>query len=179
MNKMCAPKNQSGSVLVISLIVLLVLSLIVLGLNRDVVLQEKMTAAFRESAVVFQAAEAGLSQVERELTTLRDLSRFTNNNGFYLTGNSPDNYFDGSIWESNSTAEIELNYSELTVKYFVEYVGVELNDGSAETPVLSSLYGAPETGTSSAIYRIVVRSKSNNGGSEKILSSYFSAGFSS
>lgn len=180
MKETFAPKKQqAGSVLAISLIVLLVLSLIVLGVNRDVVLQEKMTSAFRESALVFQAAEAGLSEVERELLTLNDLSIFTNSNGFYLTGNSPDNYFDQSIWEGNATAEINLDYSDVEVRYFVEYVGVESIDGTSNSPVLSNLYGAPETGSASAIYRITVRSKANNGGAEKILSSYFSAGFSS
>lgn len=62
------PKKSRGSVLIVSLVILLVLTLLGLSGMGDTVLQERMAGNLQESMSAFQAAEAGLRDGETDAT---------------------------------------------------------------------------------------------------------------
>lgn len=53
-------QNQSGAVLIVGLIVLLVMTILGVSALQTTVLQEKMTGNLRQTSLAFQAAEAGI-----------------------------------------------------------------------------------------------------------------------
>ena len=55
-----APENQRGSVLIISLVMLLLISLVGLGSMQGTVLQERMSSNLQDRNIAFQAAERAL-----------------------------------------------------------------------------------------------------------------------
>ena len=67
MNHMGVVKRQCGSVLVISLIILLTLTLLGIGGMSTTVMQEKMVGNTREREAAFQAAEAALRDAEEDV----------------------------------------------------------------------------------------------------------------
>lgn len=66
---------ERGSVLVISLVILLVLTLIGIGGMSTTIMQEKMVGNARERETAFQAAEAALRDAEEEIRTTIDLTK--------------------------------------------------------------------------------------------------------
>lgn len=57
-------KQQQGSVLLISLTILIILTLVTFSSSRNVLLQEKMTASTRQSMAVSEAVELALLEAE-------------------------------------------------------------------------------------------------------------------
>lgn len=66
--------EQSGMILLISLIMLLILSLVAVTAMRGTNLQEAMAGSMRDSQVSFQAAEAGLRQAEMLASEITELN---------------------------------------------------------------------------------------------------------
>jgi type IV pilus assembly protein PilX len=62
-------KQQAGSVLIVSLVILLVLTLLGLSGMSNTVMQERMAGNMQESMSAFQAAEAGLRAGEQDAQT--------------------------------------------------------------------------------------------------------------
>jgi type IV pilus assembly protein PilX len=60
--------NESGSVLIVSLVILLVLTLLGLSGMTNTVMQERMAGNMQESMSAFQAAEAGLRDAEGDIS---------------------------------------------------------------------------------------------------------------
>ena len=58
-------QHQSGSVLVISLIIMLVLTMLGVSGMKSAVLEEKMAGNVRDTQLAFQAAEATLREAEK------------------------------------------------------------------------------------------------------------------
>lgn len=61
--------RESGSALVVSLILLVVLTMLAVQGMRSNVMQERMAGNMRERSTAFQAAEAALREGERQLST--------------------------------------------------------------------------------------------------------------
>jgi type IV pilus assembly protein PilX len=71
------PKQQSGVVLVISLVMLLLLTLIGVTSVQTTSLEEKMAGNMRDQNIAFQAAEAALRDAEEDIDSVR-ISGITN-----------------------------------------------------------------------------------------------------
>lgn len=68
-------KTQSGVVLVVSLILLLLLSIIGVSISQNSGLEERMAGNSRDKNLAFQAAESALRNAELSLTTLTPSQR--------------------------------------------------------------------------------------------------------
>lgn len=97
-------KRQQGSVLILSLIILLVLTMIGVSSMSSSSLQEKMAGNFREREIAFQAAEAALANGEQfaldQINTPGAFADDGGTNGLYTTNNGPTSYnaFSYSTW---------------------------------------------------------------------------------
>jgi type IV pilus assembly protein PilX len=93
--------RQEGSVLIVSLIMLLLLTLVAVAGMQGTILQERMTGNLRDRDLAFQAAEAALREAEAFIrnnptpTTIYD-----NSNGLYQVNatNTPD-------WSTRNTTD--------------------------------------------------------------------------
>lgn len=153
--------GQSGAVLVVSLIMLLLLTLIGVTGMQTTSLEEKMAGNTRDRSIAFQAAESALRDAERDITTGRSLigyTGFTVDCGASTTGNTTDDglcYNGGTaystdIWTTTSmTAAPSVAYGQAT--------------SASSIPNLSAqpryiIEGLPAAGTD-IYYRITVRAQ--------------------
>jgi len=65
-----SPRRQSGAVLIVSMLLLLVITVLALGASQSTRLQERMAGSQRNYDLAFQAAEAGLRAGERMVDPL-------------------------------------------------------------------------------------------------------------
>lgn len=95
--------KQQGSVLVISLIILLALTMIGVSGMRSTTMEEKMTGAMRDKTMALQAAEAGLVRGEQFFQPLVGTGAFDGTGGQYGPTDAEPDYFDSATWsDSNS-----------------------------------------------------------------------------
>ena len=83
-------KQQSGAVLLMGLVLILILSVLVISSAKTTVLQQKMSANLRDKELAFQAAESGLANGEVYLheKSAEDLATgFTGSAGLYVYDN--------------------------------------------------------------------------------------------
>ena len=73
--------NQTGSALIVSLSILLVLTILGVSAMRTTSLQEKMAGNARDTDVAFQAAESAIREAERFLDTISNRDLFSNTGG--------------------------------------------------------------------------------------------------
>ncbi len=118
-------KQQSGVVLMVSLIFILMLSLIGVSGSQVTSLEEKMAGNSRDQNIAFQSAEAALRAGELVIFNETDKTVFTspnNANGLFLASTEPD-YTVESTWTNSSVAvatNIPLVASQ--PRYFIEYI---------------------------------------------------------
>lgn len=168
--------NQRGAVLIISLVVLTVLTIVVLSANRGVVVQERMTAAIRESNITFQAAESGLVEAEIFVDAIPGLGVFRDDGagGLYSQNSGPADYSDPAIWAPGITQLATETAPGYETRYFVEYIGQAEIEGAEEISVDFS-YGQAEDVLLVQVFRVVVRSVGPNGQPERIIAGYYSS----
>lgn len=83
------PIKQKGSVLVLSLIILVVLTILGVSSMNSTSLQEKMAGNFRDREIAFQAAEMALAFAEDYVNTNINSANLGNAGGLYTKGNGP------------------------------------------------------------------------------------------
>jgi len=104
-NNFFTKKNQTGVVLVVSLVMLLLLTLIGLTGMQTTSLEEKMAGNIRNQNLAFQAAESALRAGEAVLTQAT-LPSFNNTNGMYAEGSAASIFDDltgTSVWAAATT----------------------------------------------------------------------------
>ena len=97
-------KHQSGVVLVIGLIMLLLMTLIGVTAMSVNGLEEKMTGNYRDRNIAFQAAEATLLEAEKFILAKNvDATVYTGSGGLLnLTDSEPTNFFKITWSDTNS-----------------------------------------------------------------------------
>jgi len=107
-------KNQSGVVLVISLVMLLLLTLIgITGMNSTT-LEEKMAGNMRDRNIAFQAAESALKVAENNLGLGHPFPSSPEVQGSFYTSSStlsPSTLTKASFWTDNSHVETLMTLS--------------------------------------------------------------------
>lgn len=101
-------KQQHGSALIISLLILLVMTIIGISAMSNATLEEKMAANDRNHKEIFQNAESSLRQAENTIAiadyngTIRgDMSGGVK--GYYNQDAQPVDYLSASAWDPTST----------------------------------------------------------------------------
>jgi Tfp pilus assembly protein PilX len=167
-------RAESGAILIVSLIILLAMSLIVLGASSNAILQENMTGSMRQSSQIFQVAESALREAEIKISELDNLSDIVNMDGFYESGAAPSDYFNGEAWGSEGSITAQDLMAGVTAQYFIEFIGEQELSNSGNQVQVDNSYNQIESLTSTAIFRIVVRSSLNNTNFSRVISSYYS-----
>jgi type IV pilus assembly protein PilX len=168
-------KQQHGSVLIISLLILLVMTIIGISAMSSSTMEEKMAASDRNQKAVFQNAESSLKAAESALLnsgydTIRT-ALLEGEKGYYSQDDARFDYLDPSAWDSdgadaNCIAIPNNSNNAGNSCYVIEESGITLTPGEAGE------YGAtsnPERG--SQITKVTVRSSDSNGSSAVTLQS--------
>lgn len=130
--------NQTGSALIVSLSILLVLTILGVSAMRTTSLQEKMAGNARDTDVAFQAAESAIREAERFLDTISNRDLFSNTGGtgggYWLPRDT--NAGDPEAWtvETNWTSANTATYNNLQIAQQPVYIiqAVEANVGGAD-----------------------------------------------
>ena len=130
------PKYQSGAVLIISLIMLLLLTLIGATGIQNTTLEEKMAGNMRDKNLAFQAAESALKDAETSLAVLPTFSD-AGTGGYYLSTSTiptASAILTDSFWTSQPThtsSVTTLGNGISTPVYIIQEIGVADCAGAA------------------------------------------------
>lgn len=139
---MRSQKKQSGAVLIVGLVIILVLSIIVLSATQSTVLQQKMSTNMRDKNLAFQAAESALNLGESFLNsaTIDGLAGiFDDTDGLY-TFEANRQLYNTIDWENLDKRESH-ELHQLTNKpvYIIEELSnIEAIGNSLQVPKQSS-----------------------------------------
>jgi len=123
-----SPKqSQSGSVLIISLIVMLVLTILGVSGMKSSVMEEKMAGNMRDSQLAFQSAEATLREAERYIeANIVSINNFDTNGSDGLYDKSQQKLWDNISWNNSDSLEFtnfSTNYAINTPpRYIIQHL---------------------------------------------------------
>lgn len=171
------PNRQRGAALAVSLIVLLVLTTLVVSGSQEVVLQEKMSAAVRDSHLSLQAAELALRKAYDNIAVLTGTGDFSDTGigGYYSKDNGPANLFDSAIWVSTKThsGSMKINDNQsIPYMYFIEETGVIDVPEENMNGINIVGYGQTTGGGDVTAFRVVARSTGMSGNAERMISTF-------
>jgi len=125
MNKLSLTK-QSGAVLIVSLIMLLLLTLIGVSSSQVTGLEEKMASNSRDQNLAFQAAETALRAGEAKIESKDTIPEFasTNEKGLFSDTETMPDYFGAQTWIANDSFIFNSELTEVATqpRYFIKYV---------------------------------------------------------
>lgn len=126
-----ASRRQSGAVLVVTLVFLLVVTLIAVGSMRSTTLEEKMAGNTRDRNLAFQAAESGIREAEAFIDSITSLGDFDGAAGLYGLTDFEPSFDDHAMWSdgvSYVTADASYGAYEAPryyIKHYTTVVGTE------------------------------------------------------
>ncbi len=175
--------NQSGAVLVVSLIILLVLTILALTSMQNTVFEEKMASAVRDSRVALEGTEATLREVETSVIgPLATTADFDNSGCLYAAGAAPDPN-DVSIWSTTETCTADTVNVRQTgetgaegglaeaPRYFVELLGEITSPSVTEAMICNYGCGTGEGAVTG--FRVIAQSTGSTGTSVKMIGAYY------
>ena len=157
--------NQSGAVLVISLMILIALTLIGLSAMRTTVLEEKMSGNMRNKEQAFQAAEATLRAAEQYIqNNIITIVAFDADGSDGLYNNDDVRIWQSINWDNNDSLEytdFDSSYNILTPPRFV--IQHLSSTGSAQDDLLQGTgYGEGTGGGNVETFLITARATGGN-----------------
>lgn len=169
--------TQSGSALLLALIMLLVLSLLAISGMEGSLMQERMSTAQREGVMALEIAESGAQDAEQwiedNVVTLTD---FDGTGALYNATEDQDEHapdvYDQSVWENDSQTREADAVEGVTPRYLIEYMGEgftppQLTDGNIGG------YRHDSGGGNVHSFRIVVRAESPSGRGQRLLEVFY------
>ena len=159
--------TETGSVLIVSLVMLLLLSLIGLAGMQNTIMQDRMAGNMRDKDMAFEAAEAALREAEEDLSASVPAA-FLGANGLYRIGasNRPD--WPADITDNgNGVITYRGNFSGVVAqpKYVVEQIDTIVPPGCDLSSYCEPVYykvtgvGFGGSDTSAAVITTVYRTK--------------------
>ncbi|MBV1928996.1 MAG: hypothetical protein KUG81_05735 [Gammaproteobacteria bacterium] len=177
-------KKQSGAVLAVSLMILLMLTVLTVTSNRTVLMQNKMANATFDGQVSLQVAESAVRDAEEAIDALSTISTFDaeGSNGLYSQGNGPSNVFIETVWTgiTNGGAPkvitsnaYSIQGNGISAEYFIESLGEMALEDEDLSGVNMLGYGQTTGGGDVNVFRIVSRATGNSGNTERIVEVFY------
>lgn len=169
-------KNQHGSILIVSLMILVVLTMIGVSSMTTTSLQERMAGNFRDRQIAFQAAELTLAYAEDYArNSINSASIFNNTNGLYDTYDGPTNLnaFNTTWWTGTSSVVLPTTIDQVRTqpRYIIEYRG-DIGEDEG-TSINVGGYGVSAGGGLIANFRVTVRATGLSDNTKIILQSNY------
>lgn len=177
-------KKQSGAVLAVSLMILLMLTILTVTSNRTVLMQNKMAEATFAGQVSLQVAESAIRDAEAYIDTLSTVSTFdaSGTNGLYSQSDGPSDVFLETVWTgvtgggapkviTSSTYSIQGN--GVSAEYFIEDLGTMAVEDEDLAGVNMLGYGQTTGGGDVNAFRVVARATGSSGNAERIVQVFY------
>jgi len=172
-------QKQQGVALVVSLIILVSLTMLGLTSIQRTTTDLAMAGNQRETGLMFQAAEVGLTTAENDIETSISNVDFENTTGNNDEGRftvdaddiayTSPNYFAATTWTAATLADWDAYYEQ--PRYMIEYLGDRSQNPLAAINIGG--YGTQQTGKIASIYRSTARGAGLTGNSFRYLQAYF------
>ena len=169
-------KQQRGSALLISLVILLVISVLAVSAMQGSIMQERMVGAQRDGMIALEAAEEGARFGEQwVLDNVLTLAVFNGSvAGLYdirEVGLRAPNPYEDATWALENVLQAD-PVGDITPRFFVEYLGEgfrteQLTDG------LISGYSHESGAFDVRAFRVVARAEGPSGQGRRIVEVFF------
>lgn len=149
-------RRQSGAVLVVSLILLLVVTLLAVGSMRSTTLEERMAGNAGDRNLAFQATESAVREAEVFIESIVSLGGFDGTAGLFGQTDTPPSYGDPATWSDSANHVVATtNFgSHEEPRYFISnYTVVSGTEGALNM----SGYGDNKGTGDVTIFRITAR----------------------
>lgn len=169
--------QQKGSVLIVSLLLLVVLTLLGVSSMQSNIMEERMSGNLRDRNIAFQAAEAGLRDAENFVEGIVSVAAFDGTQGLYGESNDEPDFFNVASWNTASskpyigTAITGVNTQP---RYIIKFIGEVTTGGGAEGPIGN--YGDAKAATIKR-FRLTARGTGGSDDSVVILQNYYAREF--
>lgn len=169
--------KQKGSVLIVSLLILVVLTMIGVSSMSSSSLQEKMAGNFRDRQIAFQSAEIALAYAEDHVKDIVSNAVFDDSDGYYEFKHGPSSYnaHDETWWDGTKDyREFPTNISEVRTKprFVIEYRG-DVGSENNTSGNIGDDYNDAGAGGELSTYRITVRGTGLSDSTRVIIQSNF------
>ena len=148
--------TQTGSALLISLVMLLLISLIAVGAMQSSILQERMSSNLQDREIALQAAESALREAERFLVVNNDETISTQTFTYEIAGvnvnnQSPPDWEDDPTQTASPVGALADDIAGVALQpnFYIEEMNQVLQGG------VSTELGVEDPGT--IIYRVTAR----------------------
>ena len=180
-HSMIVNRRQHGTVLILSLLMILALTIIGVSGMGSTVVEEKMAGGMRDRNNAFQAAEAALKRGQQFFTPLVGTAAFDGTSGQYGLGDADPDFWDPNTWTpTNSKSYVDpivttstpspLPYVYEQPRYILKYMGdVQVNHRSMNI----GGYGEQRNGSKVSNFRVTARGIGKETGSVVVLEAYF------
>lgn len=163
-----APARQSGAVLVISLIILLVITILAIGSTRTSTLEEKMAGNTRDRNLAFQSTESAIREAEVFIENVVSLGAFDGASGLFAQTHDEPSYYDPNTWADTSkhvVAATDFGSYEPPRFFIKEYTVVTGTEGAMNM----SGYGDNKGTGDVTVFRITARGTGASADSAEVI----------
>ncbi len=170
------PKKQSGAVLAIGLIVLLIMTILGVTTMQTSVIEEHMNGNLRDQQVAFQSAESALREAEAFVESIVSVATFDGNNGLYGVNDTEDDI--DNTWDSSNSQQYTgtLNNVGTPPRYRIKMLGEIDGAGGA---INIGRYGELKAQAGATTFRITVKGTGASDNSSVILRTHYARRISS
>lgn len=177
-NNISTYSKQSGIVLVVSLVMLLLLTIIGLTGVQVTSLEEKMAGNSKDQNLAFQVAEAAIRAGEANIESIVALPAFNGSNGLYGSDDGTYDFDSSSAWSTSSSIEFDSGFSYITTqpRYYIKHLSTS-EDSSSGASINVGGYGETTAGTAVSYFTITSRGTGGRDSSQIFLQSYYGKRF--
>ena len=128
-----AKGREGGSVLIVSILILIVLSLLGLTAVRTTTLEEKMAGNLRDENLAFQSAESALRAAEVFTESVVSTNAFNDTGGLYSKATADPDYLAAATWSASRSAAYSGTIAGVATqpRYIIKYVGADTSNRGA------------------------------------------------
>ncbi|MCK5829674.1 MAG: pilus assembly protein PilX [Methylococcales bacterium] len=169
--------DESGVVLVVSLIMLLLVTIIGLSGSQVTSLEEKMANNRKDQNLAFQAAEAALRGGEDNIESIVALSAFNGTSGLLGKDDAVSDFSSSGTWSASNSKIFDTSSSLVTTqpRYFIKYLTTgEITTGAS---INMGGYGESSAGAAVSFFTVISRGTGGQDTSQVYLKSYFGKRF--
>lgn len=170
-------ESQSGVVLVVSLVMLLLLTLIGVTGMQVSGLEEKMAGNNKDKNIAFQAAETALRSGEEQVDAIVAIGGFDGNNGLLGEDDALPGFDVSATWTGSNSRIFVSEMSEVATepRYYIKHISTGA-DGSGAS-INNDSYGQSNSGSRVSYFSVTSRGTGGLDTSQVFLRSYYGKRF--
>lgn len=173
--------SQTGTALITSLVMLLIMTMIGVGSLKNTLLQEKMAGNVWDAGAAFQSTEIGLRDAESYIEALATPSLFTSlptPTGLLSSAATEFDYLDASAWSISTARQSTGTFNAVQEPpyYVIKHIK-ETSGPGGNNSIMVRGYDDVASGTSVSIFKITAMGTGRTNSARSILQTYYAKRF--